>query len=134
MVAAPTPAGAILFGEQPAAFLQLCQQVGRADIGLVETGGEERANGHDGRKAQHVRTRKGEDMAECELIADGVRFPETPVVMDDGSVIVPAIEAQSIMRCGPGGKKGGTVATGGRAGGGRGKRRAVRVDLGWRDI
>src|SRR3546814_5134796 len=32
MVAAPTPAGAILFGEQPAAFLQLCQQVGRADI------------------------------------------------------------------------------------------------------
>src|SRR3546814_5737718 len=67
-------------------------------IGLVEIGGEERANGHDGRKAQQVRTRKGEDMAEFELIADGLRFPEAPVVMDDDSVIVVEIEAKRITR------------------------------------
>src|SRR3546814_7760621 len=92
MVAAPTPAGAILFGEQPAALLQLCQQVGRADIGLVEIGGEERANGHDGRKAQQVRTRKGEAMAEFELLADGLRFPEAPVVMDADTLNVVELE------------------------------------------
>src|SRR3546814_1332350 len=113
MVAAPAPAGAILFGEQPAAFLQLCQQVGCADIGLVEIGGEERANGHDGRKAQQVRTRKGEDMAEFELIADGLRFPEATVVMDDDSVIVVEIEAKRITRCWPGGKKEVIAAPGG---------------------
>src|SRR3546814_10636444 len=76
-------------------------------------GGEERANGHDGRKAQQVRTRKGEDMAEFELIADGLRFPEAPVVMDDGSVIVAEIEAKRIMRCWPGGKKEVIAAPGG---------------------
>ena len=60
VVAAPAAAGTIFFGEQPAAFLQLFEQVGGADIGLIEIGGEERANGHDGRKAQQVRTRKGD--------------------------------------------------------------------------
>ena len=44
-------------------------------------------------------------MAEFELIADGLRFPEAPVVMDDGSVIVVEIEAKRITRCWPGGKK-----------------------------
>ena len=44
-------------------------------------------------------------MAEFELIADGLRFPEAPVVMDDGSVIVTEIEAQRITRCWPGGRK-----------------------------
>jgi gluconolactonase len=44
-------------------------------------------------------------MAEFELIADGLRFPEAPVVMDDGSVIVAEIEAQRITRCWPGGRK-----------------------------
>src|SRR3546814_3174300 len=82
-------------------------------IGLVEIGGEERANGHDGRKAQQVRTRKGEDMAEFELIADGLRFPEAPVVMDDDSVIVVEIEAKRITRCWPGGKKEVIAAPGG---------------------
>ncbi len=38
-------------------------------------------------------------MAEFELIADGLRFPEAPVVMDDGSVIVTEIEAGRITRC-----------------------------------
>ena len=44
-------------------------------------------------------------MAEFELIADGLRFPEAPVVMDDGSVIVVEIEAGRITRCWPGGRK-----------------------------
>lgn len=44
-------------------------------------------------------------MAEFELIADGLRFPEAPVAMDDGSVIVVEIEAGRITRCWPGGKK-----------------------------
>src|SRR3546814_15334268 len=52
-------------------------------------------------------------MAEFELIADGLRFPEAPVVMDDGSVIVAEIEAKRIMRCWPGGKKEVIAAPGG---------------------
>ena len=44
-------------------------------------------------------------MAEFELIADGLRFPEAPVVMDDGSVIVVEIEQGRITRCWPGGRK-----------------------------
>lgn len=44
-------------------------------------------------------------MAEFELIADGLRFPEAPVVMDDGSVIVVEIEAGRITRCWPGGRR-----------------------------
>ena len=44
-------------------------------------------------------------MAEFELIADGLRFPEAPVVMEDGSVIVVEIEQGRITRCWPGGRK-----------------------------
>lgn len=44
-------------------------------------------------------------MAEFELIADGLRFPEAPVVMPDGSVIVTEIAAGRITRCWPGGRK-----------------------------
>ena len=44
-------------------------------------------------------------MAEFELIADGLRFPEAPVVMEDGSVIVVEIERGCITRCWPGGRK-----------------------------
>ena len=44
-------------------------------------------------------------MAEFELIASGLRFPEAPVVMDDGSVIVVEIERGCITRCWPGGRK-----------------------------
>jgi gluconolactonase len=44
-------------------------------------------------------------MAAFELIADGLRFPEAPVVMDDGSVIVTEIAAGRITRCWPGGRK-----------------------------
>lgn len=44
-------------------------------------------------------------MADFELIADGLRFPEGPVVMPDGSVIVTEIERGCITRCWPGGRK-----------------------------
>lgn len=42
---------------------------------------------------------------EFEVIADGLRFPEGPVVMEDGSVIVVEIEKKAITRCWAGGKK-----------------------------
>lgn len=44
-------------------------------------------------------------MADFELIAEGLRFPEGPVVMADGSVIVTEIERGCITRCWPGGRK-----------------------------
>ncbi len=44
-------------------------------------------------------------MVEFELIADGLRFPEGPVVMPDGSVILTEIASGIITRCWPGGRK-----------------------------
>jgi gluconolactonase len=44
-------------------------------------------------------------MADFELIAEGLRFPEAPVVMPDGSVIVTEIASGCITRCWPGGRK-----------------------------
>jgi gluconolactonase len=44
-------------------------------------------------------------MTDFELIADGLRFPEAPVVMPDGSVIVTEIARGCITRCWPGGRK-----------------------------
>ena len=52
-------------------------------------------------------------MPEFELIADGLRFPEGPVVMADGSVIVTEIEAGQLTRCYPGGRKEVVAKTGG---------------------
>ncbi len=40
-----------------------------------------------------------------EIIADGLRFPEGPVVMSDGSIIVVEIESKKITRCWPDGKR-----------------------------
>ena len=40
-----------------------------------------------------------------EVIAEGLRFPEGPVVMSDGSVIVVEIESKLITRCWPDGKR-----------------------------
>ena len=56
--------------------------------------------------------RKNEDVAmtEMTLIADGLRFPEGPVVMPDGSVILVEIEAGRITRVAPDGSKS-TIAT-----------------------
>ena len=42
---------------------------------------------------------------EFELIADGLRVPEAPVVMDVGSVIVVEFEQGRITRCWSGGRK-----------------------------
>jgi gluconolactonase len=44
-------------------------------------------------------------MSDFELIADGLRFPEAPVVLNDGSVIVTEIARGCITRCWPGGRK-----------------------------
>jgi gluconolactonase len=44
-------------------------------------------------------------MQEFELIAEGLRFPEAPVVMADGSVIIVEIASGDITRCWPGGRK-----------------------------
>jgi gluconolactonase len=44
-------------------------------------------------------------MPEFELIADGLRFPEGPVILSDGSVLVTEIEQGCITRCWPGGRK-----------------------------
>ena len=52
-------------------------------------------------------------MPQFELIADGLRFPEGPVVMPDGSVIVTEIEAGQLTRCYPGGRKEEVAKTGG---------------------
>lgn len=52
-------------------------------------------------------------MPDFEVIADGLRFPEAPVVMPDGSVIVTEIAAGRITRCWPGGRKEVVAAPGG---------------------
>jgi gluconolactonase len=52
-------------------------------------------------------------MAEIELVADGLRFPEGPVVMPDGSIIVTEIEAGRITRVLPDGTKQTVAETGG---------------------
>ena len=51
-------ARAIFFGEQAATGLQLFKPIGSANVGFVKMGGEERTNGHDGRKAQQQRESK----------------------------------------------------------------------------
>jgi gluconolactonase len=52
-------------------------------------------------------------MADFEVVTDGLRFPEGPVVMPDGSVILTEIEAQRITRVFPDGTKQTVAATGG---------------------
>lgn len=52
-------------------------------------------------------------MADYQLMAEGLRFPEAPVVMDDGSVIVAEIEAARITRCYPDGRRETVAETGG---------------------
>ena len=52
-------------------------------------------------------------MAEMVTITDGLRFPEGPVVMPDGSVIVTEIEQGKITRVKPDGSKETVTTTGG---------------------
>lgn len=44
-------------------------------------------------------------MSQLEVIAEGLAFPEGPVVMDDGSVIVVEIMGKKVTRCWAGGRK-----------------------------
>jgi len=48
-----------------------------------------------------------------EVIASGLRFPEGPVIMEDGSIIVVEIEKKCITRCWAGDKKEVIATTGG---------------------
>src|SRR3546814_17412529 len=57
--AAPPAPRAILFGKQAAALLEIVEQVGRADVGLVNMGGEERATGHDSRQSMPTGSGQG---------------------------------------------------------------------------
>lgn len=52
-------------------------------------------------------------MAEFELVADGLRFPEGPVWMPDGSIILTEIEAGRITRIFPDGRRTTVAETGG---------------------
>ena len=52
-------------------------------------------------------------MAEFELVADGLRFPEGPVWMPDGSIILTEIEAGRISRVFPDGSRTTVAETGG---------------------
>lgn len=52
-------------------------------------------------------------MAEFELVADGLRFPEGPVWMPDGSIILTEIEAGRITRIFPDGSRTTVAKTGG---------------------
>lgn len=44
-------------------------------------------------------------MADIEIIADGLQFPEGPIAMPDGSVILVEIKRQTLTRVSPGGGK-----------------------------
>ena len=46
-------------------------------------------------------------MADFELVADGLRFPEGPVVMPDGSIILTEIARGCITRIGADGTRDG---------------------------
>ena len=52
-------------------------------------------------------------MAEFELVADGLRFPEGPVIMPDGSIILVEIASGQITRVRPDGSKSVVAKTGG---------------------
>ena len=52
-------------------------------------------------------------MERFETVTDGLRFPEGPVVMPDGSIILTEIEARRITRVRPDGSKHIVATTGG---------------------
>ncbi len=43
-------------------------------------------------------------MTEIRVIADGLRFPEGPVFMKDGSIVLVEIERQTVTRIQPDGR------------------------------
>ncbi|HPV67425.1 MAG TPA: SMP-30/gluconolactonase/LRE family protein, partial [Sphingorhabdus lacus] len=52
-------------------------------------------------------------MADFELVADGLRFPEGPVILPDGSIILVEIASGQITRIAPDGSKSVVAKTGG---------------------
>ena len=44
-------------------------------------------------------------MSEPRLIADGLRFPEGPIAMDDGSIVLVEIQGQALSRVSPDGER-----------------------------
>lgn len=52
-------------------------------------------------------------MTEPRLIADGLRFPEGPIAMDDGSIVLVEIQRQTLTRVSPGGEVSVIAETGG---------------------
>lgn len=103
---APSAARPVLCGKSATTVVKGCQQVWCPDLSVIEGGGEERTNGHNADIEDRTRSAKQEKpMHVFELVAEGLRFPEAPVVMPDGSVIVTEIESGSITRCWPDGRK-----------------------------
>src|SRR5438309_8792579 len=54
-----------------------------------------------------------ETQMDIELVTDGLRFPEGPIAMNDGSVILTEIEGMVLTRVTPDGKKTTVAETGG---------------------
>ena len=50
---------------------------------------------------------------DIELVTEGLRFPEGPIAMADGSVILTEIEGQALTRVTPDGRKETVAETGG---------------------
>ena len=50
---------------------------------------------------------------DIELVTDGLKFPEGPIAMNDGSVILTEIEGQTLTRVTPDGRKTVVAETGG---------------------
>src|ERR1700722_4724781 len=55
---------------------------------------------------------------DIELVTEGLRFPEGPIAMADGSVILTEIEGQTLTRVLPDGRKETVAETGGGPNGG----------------
>src|SRR3982750_3663129 len=56
---------------------------------------------------------RGNDMSEIRVITTGLRFPEGPVAMKDGSIVLVEIERQTITRVHPDGRTEIVATTGG---------------------
>jgi gluconolactonase len=55
----------------------------------------------------------GSDAVDIQLVTEGLQFPEGPIAMNDGSVILTEIEGQRLTRVTPDGKKTTVAETGG---------------------
>src|SRR5260370_28136171 len=98
--------------------------------GAIETG-DSRERPLDARvtaATEFRRTSRGEEgaMADVRVIATGLRFPEGPVAMADGSVILGEIAGSAVTRVAPDGSKSAIGSAGGGPNGlARGPHRAL---------